>query len=143
MDIGLLIGLMIVVFVVPELIKRMKKTKKPNQYPQIPLPIPSPEQNYPAPGIPGGLSQGVKPPLISVYEMSGEGMAGDEGDPDWARKEDLTVLDVSGPLETGQMALRFDPAEAAQGVVWAEVFAPPLSMRPNRRSLRRFGHGTM
>ena len=142
MDIGLFVVLMIVVYVVPELIKRMKP-KKTNQYPQIPFPVPMPGQNYPPSDTPGELSRGIKPPSLSVYEMSGEGMAGHEGDPDWQRKEDLAVMDVSGPLETGELTLRFDPTAAAQGLVWAEVLAPPLAMRPSRSRMRRFGHGTM
>lgn len=142
MDIGLFVVLMIVVYVVPELLKRMKR-KKPNQYPPIPIPIPPQGQDRPGAGIPGELARGIKPVFHSVYEMSGEGMAGDEGDPDWESKESLEVEDVSGPLAVGELTLRFDPAEAAQGVVWAEVLAPPLAMRSNRRSLGRVGHGAM
>ena len=61
MDIGLFIVLMIVVYVVPELLKRLKK-KKPYQYPDFPAPMP-PTGQYPSPpGIPGELSRGMKPP---------------------------------------------------------------------------------
>jgi len=141
MDIGLFVALMVVVYVVPELVKRMKR-KKMNRYPPIPFPLPPQGQRSDS-GIPGELSRGVKPVFHSAYEMSGEGMAGDEGDPDWERNDSLEVEEVSGPLAVGELTLRFDPAEAAQGLVWAEVLAPPLAMRSDRRSLRRVGHGAM
>ena len=137
MDIGLLIGLMIVVYVIPEVLKRLKR-KKPYEYPQFPEPAPqqAPEQHRT--GVPGNLSQGMKPPPVPVYFVSDEGMAGDEGDPAWGQRPGgsvvLELTDIGSDTGTG---LQLDPGGSALGFVWAEVLAPPLSLRSSRRSLRR------
>ena len=92
MDIGLFIVLMIVVYVVPELLKRLKK-KKPYQYPDFPAPMP-PTGQYPSPpGIPGELSRGMKPPPMPLYAVQEEGTAGDEGDPVLARYAEVFAYD--------------------------------------------------
>ena len=145
MDIGLFIVLMIVVYVVPEILKRMKK-RKPYSYPPIPMPPPMPPQGSDAGtyGIPGELSAGTKPPGVSsAYRMSGEGTAGDEGDPDWdLRKEPIFRGEIStaayGTVQPGDY-----PTEVVQGVVWAEIFSPPISKRTAHHDIRRRRHGTM
>lgn len=138
MDIGLFIVLMIVVYVVPELLKRMKK-KNPYQYPDFPAPPPAGHQPT-GPGIPGELSRGLKPPPMPLYVMQEEGTPGDEGDPDWGVKMTAPVSEITGGEIETKSAWVFDPRQAALGVVWAEIIAPPLALRPLRRNRGRFWH---
>ena len=132
MDIGLFIVLMIVVYVVPELLKRLKK-KKPYQYPDFPAPTP-PTGQYPSPpGIPGELSRGMKPPPMPLYAVQEEGTAGDEGDPDWGVKMTAPVNEITGGEIETQSVWGLDPGQAMQGLVWAEIIAPPLALRHLRQ----------
>ena len=132
MDIGLFIVLMIVVYVVPELLKRLKK-KKPYQYPDFPAPMP-PTGQYPSPpGIPGELSRGMKPPPMPLYAVQEEGTAGYEGDPDWGVKMTAPVSEIAGGEIETQSVWRMDPSQAMQGLVWAEIIAPPLALRHLRQ----------
>jgi hypothetical protein len=136
MDIGLFIVLMIVVYVVPELLKRLKK-KKPYQYPDFPAP-PLPTGQYPsAPGIPGELSRGMKPPPMPIYAVQEEGTAGDEGDPDWGVRMAVPISEIGNAETEEKYAWGLGPSQALQGLVWAEIISPPLAlrhMRQNRRS---------
>lgn len=129
MDIGIFIALMIVMYVVPELLKRFKAKPK-YKYPEFPPASPGDVR------MPGTLSQGMKPLALSGDKMSGEGMPGDEGHPSWAVR-----LESAQPGERGVVGERdypaLDTSMAAQGVVWAEILARPVSMRPMRRGTRR------
>ena len=137
MDIGLLVLLMIVVYVVPEILKQMKK-KKPYQYPQFPSPVPQQDPVAQRQGVPGGLAKGMKPPPMPVYLMSGEGVAGDEGDPEWGKRSEgsavLELTDISLDSGTG---MQLDTGGVALGFIWSEVLAPPLSLRSSRRGIGR------
>ena len=136
MDIGLFIVLMLVVYVVPELLKRLKK-KTPYQYPDFPASPPS--IPYPtAPGIPGELSRGMKPPPMPLYALQDEGTAGDEGDPEWGAKATASVSGIGiGEVEE-KTAWSLGPNQALQGFVWAEIMAPPLALRQVRHNRGRF-----
>ena len=116
MDIGLFIVLMIVVYVVPELLKRLKK-KKPYQYPDFPAPTPPTGQYPSAPGIPGELSRGMKPPPMPLYAV----------------QEDAPVNEITGGEIETQSVWGLDPGQAMQGLVWAEIIAPPLALRHLRQ----------
>ena len=131
MDIGLFIVIMIVMYVVPEIMKRFKQ-KKPYQYPEFPSPVPTNGQD--AAGMPGELSHGMRPPPLPVID--GEGTPGDEGDPTWRMNSD----DVGMPKIVAELPVadrRWELCGVAQGVVWAEIIAPPVSLRPIRRGIRR------
>ena len=130
MDIGLFILVMIVLYVVPELLKRFKK-KKPYQYPEFPQTGDRPENV----GIPGTLSQGMKPPPVPSSAGPDEGMPGDEGDPSWKAREGVPVLSALEPagVQVGQCSIAAESAR--QGIVWAEIMAPPVALR--RRSYGR------
>ena len=145
MDIGLFVVLMIVVYVVPEILKRMKK-RKPHSYPPIPMPPPVPPQvpETRPQGIPGELSTGTKPAgVYGVYRMSGEGTAGDEGDPDWdQRKEPVFMGEMSATAYDAVQPGNY-PTEVVQGIVWSEIFSPPISKRTAHHDIRRRRHGTM
>ena len=128
MDIGLFIVLMIVVYVVPELLKRFKK-KKPYQYPNFPLPNPPTGPQPSPPGIPGELSRGMKPPPpMPLYALQGEeGTAGDEGDPAWEVRMTGPAIGIAESEIYSAPVFCFDAQQAAQGVVWSEIIAPPLA----------------
>lgn len=130
MDIGLFIVVMIVLYVVPELLKRFKAKPK-YKYPEFP-PAPSGDVR-----MPGTLSQGMKPPALPGNEMSGEGMPGDEGDPSWIVRSESALPGERGLVGEREAGPAVDPAMAAQGVVWAEILARPVSMRPIRHGTRR------
>jgi hypothetical protein len=137
MDIGLFIVLMIVVYVVPELLKRMKK-KQPYQYPDFPT-SQLPTGQYPsAPGIPGELSRGMKPPPMPIYAAQEEGTAGDEGDPDWGVRMAAPVSEIGGRELEDKSDWVLGPNQALQGLVWAEIISPPLALRHLRHSRGRF-----
>ena len=132
MDIGLFVVIMIIMYVVPEIMKRLK-TKKPYQYPEFPSTQP-PGAQVPV-GMPGELSQGMKPPPIPV--MSGEGMPGDEGDPSWGLRMEPVFPEMKGFIEGQEEKLHWEAGGAALGLVWAEIIAPPVALRPMRRGMRR------
>jgi hypothetical protein len=137
MDIGLFIVLMIVVYVVPELLKRFKK-KKPYQYPNFPSPLPPTGQQPSSPGIPGELSRGMKPPPMPVFALQEqEGTAGDEGDPQWEMRMTSPVIGIVESDLNLAHVFCFDARQAAQGVIWAEIIAPPLALRQMRQRMRR------
>lgn len=134
MDIGLFVVILIVMYVVPEVLKRLKP-KKPYQYPEFPSTLPQGGQG--PVGMPGELSRGMKPPPVPV--MTGEGMPGDEGDPAWGLHTEplfAAMKEFSG----GSADEKMQPvaSEAAMGFVWAEIIAPPVSVRSMRRGIRRF-----
>ena len=106
---------MLLMYVVPEIWKRMKKPKQPYQYPELP------GQQGGATGIPGALSKGVRPPELPV-EMT--------PDPTSASQALAAVpfVDNSYP--------QADLAPVAQGIVWAEIFAPPVAIRLKRNGGR-------
>ena len=138
MDIGLFIVLMIVVYIVPELLKRFKK-KKPYQYPDFPTSNPTPGPQSSPPGIPGELSRGIKPPPMPLYALQGEeGTAGDEGDPAWEVRMNAPVVGIAESELHIAPVFCFDAQQAAQGVVWSEIIAPPLALRQMRRTMRRY-----
>ena len=132
MDIGLFIIVLIVMYVVPEIMKRLKP-KKPYQYPEFPSPLPSDRQG--PLGIPGEISKGTTPPPVS--EMSGEGMPGDEGDPNWVMHEEQIIPEAKGFAGDLLVGLSWGAREAVQGFIWAEIIAPPVSLRPMRHGIRR------
>ena len=136
MDIGLFIILMIVVYVVPELLKRFKK-KKPYQYPNLPSSLPPTGQPPVPPGIPGELSHGMKPPPVPVIALQEEGAAGDEGDPAWERRMTAPVVGIAETELNMAPVFCFDVRQAAQGVIWSEIIAPPLALRQVRQRMRR------
>ena len=129
MDIGLFILLMIIMYVVPEFLKRWKP-KKPYQYPEFPPTLPQDGQG--PMGIPGELSRGVKPPVLPI--MTGEGMPGDEGDPAWSGK---AAPVMQGFTDATPGDRRWDAGNAVQGLIWAEIIAPPVALRSRRCSIRR------
>ena len=132
MDIGLFVALMLVVYVVPEILKRMKK-RKPYSYPPVPIPSPPEAPNSIPPGIPGELSAGIKIPGFSTaYPMSGQGSAGDEGDPEWEQRKELLFIEETRDPLCGFGELNISPREAVQGIVWAEIISPPLAKRQSR-----------
>ncbi len=131
MDIGLFIVIMIVMYVVPEILKRFKQ-KKPYQYPEFSPPTPTDGQD--AAGMPGELSRGMRPPPLPL--VGGEGTPGDEGDPAWQKKVD----DSGMPrilTELPALDRRWELGGVAQGLIWAEIIAPPVSLRPIRHGMRR------
>ena len=130
MDIGLFIIIMVVLYVIPELLKRFRK-KKPYQYPEFPQAGERPENA----GMPGALSQGVKPPPVPVYATAGERTPVDDADPYGNTKTGVPVLVHLEPVgaQTGLYSL--SSQGAIQGIVWAEVIAPPVALR--RRSYGR------
>ena len=131
MDIGLFIVIMIVMYVVPEIMKRFKQ-KKPYRYPEFPSPVPTNGQD--AAGMPGELSHGMRPPLLPV--SGGEGTPGDEGDPTWR----MNIDDAGMPKNVTELPVvdrQWELGGVAQGVVWAEIIAPPVALRPIRRGIRR------
>jgi len=132
MDIGLFVVIMIIMYVVPEIMKRLKP-KKPYQYPEFP-PTQQPDAKVPV-GMPGELSRGMKPPPVPV--MSGEGMPGDEGDPSWGLRMESVLPEVKGFTEGPEEKLHWGAGGAALGLVWAEIIAPPVALRPMRRGMRR------
>ena len=138
MDIGLFIVLMIVIYVVPELLKRFKK-KKPYQYPNFPLPNPPTGPQPSPPGIPGELSRGMKPPPpMPLYALQGEeGTAGDEGDPAWEVRMTGPAIGIAESEIYSAPVFCFDAQQAAQGVVWSEIIAPPLALRHMRQRMGR------
>lgn len=131
MDIGLFILVMIVLYVVPELLKRYKK-KQPYQYPEFPQTGDQPENA----GTPGTLSQGTKPPQIPAY-ASEKGTPGEAGDLIWAvPKTDPALLATeTASIQTGAHYL--NSQNAMQGIVWAEIIAPPVSLRRRRFAVRK------
>ncbi|HWR28618.1 MAG TPA: hypothetical protein VN631_02190 [Negativicutes bacterium] len=132
MDIGLFVIIMIVMYVIPEIMKRLKP-KKPYQYPEFPSTLP-PDGNVPV-GMPGELSRGVKPPPVPV--MTGEGMPGDEGDPSWGLHVEPVLPEMKGLTEAPEEKLHWGAGGAAMGLVWAEIIAPPVALRPMRHGIRR------
>lgn len=133
MDIGLFIVVLIVMYVIPEIMKRLKP-KKPYQYPEFPSTLPSDRQE--PLGIPGGLSHGMKPPVFP--SLTGEGMPGDEGDPAWGLHVAPALADMQGLSGEMGESRRVGLSEAALGVVWAEIISPPVALRPMRQGIRRF-----
>ena len=131
MDIGLFIVIMIVMYVVPEILKRFKQ-KKPYQYPEIPSPVPTNVQD--ATGMPGELSRGMRPPPLPVID--GEGTPGDEGDPTWRMNTDDSGMTKKLPAAPA-LDQRWELGGVAQGLIWAEIVAPPVALRPIRRGMRR------
>ena len=131
MDIGLFIVVMLVVYVVPELLKRFKK-KRTYQYPEFP-----PAGESTGGGVPGTLTQGTKPPPVPVY-ASEEGAPGDEGDPDWAMRQVAPVLAVADLGNVPAGASSVNAQNAMQGIIWAEIIAPPVSLRRKNQTLRRY-----
>ena len=128
MDIGLLIFFMIVLYVVPELLKRFK-TKRTYEYPEFPTQKPGGPV-----GMPGTLSQGMKPPPVPAAAALDEGKTGDGGDMAWGTQINIPLLaNLESASQTGSFEL--DTRNAMQGVVWAEIIAPPVSLR--RRSYGR------
>ena len=113
MDSGILVVLLLLMYVVPEIWKRMKKPKQPYQYPELP------GQQGGATGIPGALSKGVRPP-----ELPAEVAA----PPVVATLAAVPFVDNSYP--------QADLAPVAQGIVWAEIFAPPVAIRLKRNGGR-------
>ena len=132
MDSGLLIIALIALYVIPEILKRLKP-KKPYQYPGFPPTQPS-EGQGPA-GIPGELSRGLKPPPVPA--MSGEGMPGDEGDPFWRMPQESVPSEGKSFMAEPSMKQTWGANEAALGIVWAEIMAPPVALRQMRRGTRR------
>lgn len=136
MEIGLFI-LMLLMYLVPEILKRRKK-KEPYKYPDSPW-TGMPEGQPQTSGIPGTLAKGMKPPPVPLQipegEAGDEGRAGDEGVRDWGVQQ-LAEAPVLADARIGGAAL--DPAMAGQAIVWAEVIAPPVSMRLARGQRRRF-----
>ena len=130
MDIGLFIVIMIVMYVVPEIMKRFKQ-KKPYQYPEFPSPVPTNGQD--AAGMPGELSHGMRPPPLPL--TGEEGTPGDEGDPTWRMNTDDSGLTKILPAEPA-LDKRWELCGVAQGFVWAEIIAPPVSLRPIRHRIR-------
>ena len=131
MDIGLFIVIMIVMYVVPEIMKRFKQ-KKPYHYPEFPSPVPTDGQD--AAGMPGELSHGMRPPPLPV--LDGEGTPGDEGDPTWRMNTDDSGL-TKILTELPALDRRWELGGVAQGLIWAEIIAPPVALRPIRRGMRR------
>ncbi len=134
MDIGLFIVIMIVMYVVPEILKRLKP-KRPHQYPDFPPALPQGGQGQT--GIPGELSRGMKPPILPVTP-TGEGLPGDEGDPAWELRPEFAyseMVEYSRPDLGDRM--RISSQEVAQGIIWAEIIAPPVAMRHMRHGIRR------
>ena len=129
MDIGLFLVIMIVMYVVPEILKRVKPRKK-YQYPDFPADLPA-GGDGPA-GMPGQLSQGTKPPPLPI--ISEEGTRGDEGDPAWRSPAEPTAVMLSDVSVPGR---NWELGPIAQGVVWAELIAPPVSLRMRRQGGRR------
>ena len=129
MDIGLFIVIMVIMYVVPEILKRVKPRKK-YQYPDFPADLPAGSDG--SGGIPGQLSQGTKPP--SLPTVSEEGTRGDEGDPAWRSVAEPTAMMLPDPSLPGR---NWELGPIAQGVVWAEVIAPPLALRLRRQGARR------
>jgi hypothetical protein len=136
MEIGLFI-LMLLMYLVPEILKRRKK-KEPYKYPDAPWTGTTEGQNQNS-GIPGTLAKGMKPPPVPLQITEGaagdEGLAGDEGVQDWGIQP-MTEVPALADARIGGAAL--DPAMAGQAIVWAEVIAPPVSMRLARGQRRRF-----
>lgn len=128
---------LIVMYVVPEFLKRRKK-KQPYQYPDVP-PQGFPGESPRPVGIPGSLSRGIKPPPVPLQVTEGvagdEGKAGDEGDPNWGLQPMQDVPVLAGEI-TDRASL--DPAMAGTAIVWAEVIAPPVALRLARGQRRRF-----
>jgi hypothetical protein len=130
MDIGLFIIILIVMYVVPEIMKRLKP-KKPYQYPEFPSTLPP----GPGPaGIPGNMSKGMKPPPVPA--MSGEGLPGDEGDPAWGLRVQSVLPEVAANAEGPEEKLHLVAGGPALGFVWAEIISPPVSLRKMRRGVR-------
>lgn len=131
MDTVVVLVILLVMYIVPEILKRFK-TKKPYQYPEFPAT--GPEAGKGTSGIPGELSRGVRPPPLPV--AGGEGTPGDEGDPAW-------VLQAATPVAEPHLSVfraegTFpDPAGAAAGIVWAEILRPPVALRIRGRGMRR------
>jgi hypothetical protein len=132
MDSGLLIVLLIAMYVIPEILKRLKP-KKPYQYPEFPSTLP-PEGQVPA-GIPGELSRGIKPPPVPI--VSGEGMPGEEGDPFWHFPKASAVSEPNDFSAEPSAERIWGTNGVAIGIVWAEIIAPPVALRPMRRGIRR------
>ena len=132
MDSGLLIIALIAMYVIPEILKRLKP-KKPYQYPEFP-PTQPPGEPGPA-GIPGELSRGLKPPPVPA--MSGEGMPGDEGNPFWKMPQESVASEGKLFLAEQSKEQTWGANGAALGIVWAEIIAPPVALRPMRRGIRR------
>lgn len=132
MDLGLFLVIMILFYVVPELLKRFKK-KRPYQYPEFP-----PTDEQAGARMPGSLSQGAKPPPVPVMAASAEGTAGDEGDPNWRSENPPAVPASSITKELSVCACCTDARTVMQGIVWAEIIAPPVSLRRKNALLRRF-----
>ena len=129
MDIGLFIIIMIVLYVVPEILKRFKK-RRPYQYPEFPQ-----EREPVEDGMPGSLSQGTKPPPVPY--VADEGVAGDEGDPSW-KVEPVTAISTGSELrETQGSSYGLDYRAAMQGIVWAEIIAPPVALRRRNTVFKR------
>ena len=131
MDIGFFIIILVVMYVVPELLKRFKK-KPQYQYPQFPQPGDRPENA----GIPGNLSQGTKPPPVPAFAALDEGKTGDGGDMAWGAMA-VPVLANLESAGTQTASFILDTGSAIQGVVWAEIIAPPVSLRRRNYGRRR------
>lgn len=132
MDIGLFIIVLIVMYVIPEIMKRLKP-RKPYQYPEFPSTLP--QEQVPA-GIPGELSRGMKPPPLVL--MNGEGMPGDEGDPMWGIQAKPVITELGEFTDEREEHFHLGPNEAALGFIWAEIIAKPVALRPLRRGVRGF-----
>ena len=89
------------------------------------------------PGIPGELSHGMKPPPVPVVALQEEGAAGDEGDPAWERRMTAPVVGIAETELNMAPVFCFDVRQAAQGVIWSEIIAPPLALRQVRQRMRR------
>lgn len=132
MDIGLFILVMIVLYVVPELLKRFRK-KQPYQYPEFPQ-TGERSENV---NLPGTLSQGMEPPPVPSLAATGEGLPGDEGEPAWKARTGVPVLITLEQMAPSASLYSLNSQEAMKGVVWAEIIAPPVSLRRRRSVVKR------
>jgi hypothetical protein len=126
MDIGIFIVIMIVLYVVPELLKRFK-AKPQYKYPEIPS----------TPTAEGPMTDTeFREPMV-LPSISDEGRAGDEGDPSWVVRSASEQVGARGLVGEREASPALDLSLAAQGVMWSEILARPVSMRPMRHGTRR------
>ena len=127
MDVGLFVILMIVLYMVPEILKRSKK-KQPYQYPEFPS-----EADAGA-GTPGTMSQGTQPPPVPLYAGMTE-EAGGEANPSL---DPAAIRSLGLAASAAEYAPAVSAATLTQGVVWAEIIAPPVSRRRRNFGMKRF-----
>ena len=142
MDIVLFIIAMLVFYVLPEVLKRRRKTEY--QYPEIPDRVPPPSKLPPATSAPGDkqLPPGaipvpvqVKKPAVVAPEMQPTA-AIDSGNlsPETALQT-LMPQEAASQQETSAWQGGLDHAAVVNGIIYSEILQPPKALR-RRRGLR-------